>query len=118
MKEAIDEASVYCMKHDIMKDYLIKHRNEVRDVLLTEFNANKQREMDRRDAREEGREEGRIGERIDFVIKKVKKGQNLEEISNALEIPPEELESIYQVVLEEAPEFNVEKIYRKILDGR
>ena len=87
-------------------------------MLLTEFNANKQREMDRRDAREEGREEGRIGERIDFVIKKVKKGQNLEEISNALEIPPEELESIYQVVLEEAPEFNVEKIYRKILDGR
>lgn len=118
LKEAIDEASVYCIKHDIMKDYLIKHRNEVRDVLLTEFNANKQREMDRRDAREEGREEGRIGERIDFVIKKVKKGQNLEEISNALEIPPEELESIYQVVLEEAPEFNVEKIYRKILDGR
>lgn len=114
LKEAIDEASVYCIKHDIMKDYLIKHRNEVRDVLLTEFNANKQREMDRRDAREEGR----IEERIDFVIKKVKKGQNLEEISNALEIPPEELESIYQVVLEEAPEFNVEKIYRKILDGR
>ena len=114
LKEAIDEASVYCIKHDIMKDYLIKHRNEVRDVLLTEFNANKQREMDRRDAREEGR----IGERIDFVIKKVKKGQNLEEISNALEIPPEELESIYQVVLEEKPEFNVEKIYRKILEGR
>ena len=111
LKEAIDEASVYCIKHDIMKDYLIKHRNEVRDVLLTEFNAKKQREMDRR-------EEGRIGERIDFVIKKVKKGQNLEEISNALEIPPEELESIYQVVLEEAPEFNVEKIYRKILEGR
>lgn len=24
----------------------------------------------------------------------------------------------YQVVLEEAPEFNVEKIYRKILEGR
>ena len=114
LKEAIDEASVYCIKHDIMKDYLIKHRNEVRDVLLTEFNAKKQREMDRRDAREEGR----IGERIDFVIKKVKKGQNLEEISNALEIPPEELESIYQVVLEEAPKSNVEKIYRKILEGR
>ena len=55
LKEAIDEASVYCMKHDIMKDYLIKHRHEVRDVFLTEFDANKQREMDRRDAREEGR---------------------------------------------------------------
>ena len=80
LKEAIDEASVYCIKHDIMKDYLIKHRNEVRDVLLTEFNAKKQREMDRRDAREEGR----IGERIDFVINKVNKGQNLLEISNSL----------------------------------
>ena len=117
LKEAIDEASVYCIKHDIMKDYLIKHRNEVRDVLLTEFNAKKQREMDRRDAREEGR----IGERIDFVIKNCLVGSEMcirDRISNALEIPPEELESIYQVVLEEAPKFNVEKIYRKILEGR
>lgn len=37
---------------------LIKNRNEVRRVFLTEFDAKKQRELDRRDAREEGREEG------------------------------------------------------------
>ena len=30
LKEAIDEASVYCMKHDIMKDYLIKHSLQIK----------------------------------------------------------------------------------------
>lgn len=119
LKEAIDEASVYCIKHDIMKDYLIKHRNEVRDVLLTEFNAKKQREMDRRDAREEGRiegnAEGREAEIIEFVIKKVKRGQTLEQIADMLEKNPEKIEDIYHAVIEAAPEYDLEKIQERVL---
>lgn len=119
LKEAIDEASVYCIKHDIMKDYLIKHRNEVRDVLLTEFNAKKQREMDRRDAREEGRiegnAEGREAEIIEFVIKKVKRGQTLEQIADMLEKSPEKIEDIYHAVIEAAPEYDLEKIQERVL---
>lgn len=48
----------YENKHDILKDFLSKHRNEVTKVLLTEYDARKQRKMDIRDAREEGRIEG------------------------------------------------------------
>lgn len=114
LKEAIDEASVYCIKHDIMKDYLIKHRNEVRDVLLTEFNAKKQREMDRRDAREEGNAEGREAEIIEFVIKKVKRGQTLEQIAGILEKDPEKIEDIYHAVIEAAPEYDLAKIQKRV----
>ena len=122
LKEAIDEASVYCIKHDIMKEYLIKHRNEVRDVLLTEFDAKKQREMDRRDAREEGRIEGnaqgREAEQIDLIIKKVKKGQTLKQIADILEKGPEKIEDIYHAVIEAAPEYDMEKIQRRVSEKR
>lgn len=110
---------MYCIKHDIMKDYLIKHRNEVRDVLLTEFNAKKQREMDRRDAREEGRiegnAEGREAEIIEFVIKKVKRGQTLEQIADMLEKNPEKIEDIYHAVIGADPEYDLEKIQERVL---
>lgn len=59
LAEAVDEACRYCIEHDILRDFLIKHRNEVNHVILTEYNPKKQREMDRRDAREEGLSEGR-----------------------------------------------------------
>lgn len=59
LAEAVDAACQYCIEHDILKDFLIKHRSEVNHVILTEYNPKKQREMDRRDAREEGLSEGR-----------------------------------------------------------
>lgn len=55
--EAVDAACVYCIEHDILREFLLKNRNEVTKVLLTEYDAKKQRKMDMRDAREEGREE-------------------------------------------------------------
>jgi len=60
LPEAVDAACVYCIEHDILKEFLSKHRSEVTKVLLTEYDAKKQRKMDMRDAREEGRSEGRL----------------------------------------------------------
>jgi hypothetical protein len=59
LEEATDEACQYCIEHDILRNFLLKNRNEVRNVLLTEYNAKHQRKLDRRDARAEGRAEGR-----------------------------------------------------------
>lgn len=58
LPDAIDAACTYCIEHDILKDFLSKHRNEVTKVLLTEYDAKKQRKMDMKDAREDGLEEG------------------------------------------------------------
>ena len=83
-------------------------------MLLTEFNAKKQREMDRRDAREEGNAEGREAEIIEFVIKKVKRGQTLEQIADILEKDPEKIEAIYHAVIEAAPEYDLAKIQKRV----
>ncbi len=93
---------------------LIKNRNEVRRVFLTEFDAKKQRELDRRDAREEGRQESQIV----LLIKKIKKGQNLEQIADALETSPEELKEMYNAVIAAAPEYDVKKIYQMLVKQR
>ena len=58
LDEAIDKSSRYCIENDILKDYLIKNRNEVRKVLLTEYDVKKHMKLERIEAREEGREEG------------------------------------------------------------
>ena len=93
---------------------LIKNRNEVRRVFLTEFDAKKQRELDRRDAREEGRQESQIV----LLIKKIKKGQNLDQIADALETSPEELKEMYDAVIAAAPEYDVKKIYQMLVKQR
>ncbi len=122
MAQAVDDACVYCIQHDILREFLIKNRNEVRRVFLTEFDAKKQRELDRRDAREEGREEGRQEGRqesqIVLLIKKIKKGQNLEQIADALETSPEELKEMYEAVIAAAPEYDVKKIYQMLVKQR
>ena len=81
-------------------------------MFLTEFDAKKQRELDRRDAREEGRQEGRQESQIVLLIKKIKKGQNLEQIADALETSPEKLKEMYDAVIAAAPEYDVKKIYQ------
>ena len=58
LDEAIDKASRYCIENDILKDYLVKNRNEVRKVLLTEYDVKKHMKLERIEAREEGIEIG------------------------------------------------------------
>lgn len=60
LQTAVDRACVYCIEHDILREFLEKNRSEVMRVLLTEWNPKKQREMDIRDAREEGHSAGRM----------------------------------------------------------
>ena len=37
----MNESISYCIRHDILKDVLIKNRSEVRHMLLTEFDEKK-----------------------------------------------------------------------------
>lgn len=41
IEQAIDESISYCIRHDILKDVLLKNRSEVRHMLLTEFDEKK-----------------------------------------------------------------------------
>jgi predicted transposase YdaD len=73
----------------------LKNRNEVTNVLLTEYNAKHQRKLDRRDARAEGRAEGLTEGlsrgRAESIERMLRKGKSPEEIHDLLDYPMEEI---------------------------
>ena len=122
LEEAVDEAISKSLKEGVLKDLLKKNRAEVRNVVLTEYNE----ELHLKNVRECGYEEGydngydsgygsgldqgRMQNQIELVIKKVRKGQSLERIADALETSEDQLKEIYEAVVKAAPGFDFEKI--------
>ncbi len=54
--EAVDRASRECIEEGILKDFLLSHRAEVRDVILTEYDENLHMQVVAEEAQEEARE--------------------------------------------------------------
>jgi hypothetical protein len=112
LEEATDSACQYCIEHNVLREFLLKNRNEVRRVLLTEYNAKHQRKLDRRDAwedgreqgreegreqgREQGREEGREEDRKQIILKMYYKGYTLEQIADITDKQVEEVRTIIE----------------------
>ena len=118
LEKAVDEAISKSLKEGVLKDLLKKNRAEVRNVVLTEYNE----ELHLKNVRECGYEEGydngygsgldqgRMQNQIELVIKKVRKGQSLEQIADALETSEDQLKEIYETVVKAAPGYDFEKI--------
>jgi len=79
LEEGIKEAIKYCVKHDILKEFLEIHGSEVLNMILTEWNTEDAIAF----AREEGREEGREDERK-YFINLLDQGLSAEEIKQRL----------------------------------
>ena len=79
---------------------------------------------DLRESREEGIMEGRnVGKRegeaskvIEIVIKKYKKGCSVKETADMLEENPSVIEQIYDILRQNAPDYDVQKIYQSLLE--
>lgn len=94
LEDAVDAASEYCIEHDVLKDFLLKNRNEVRQLILTEYNEKKHLDNVKENAREEGREEGRKDERTDIAMKLRKKGVSLSTISEVTGLSVDEIQGL------------------------
>ena len=55
----MNESISYCIRHDILKDVLLKNRSEVRHMLLTEFDEKKFAKSMWKEGHESGYTEGR-----------------------------------------------------------
>ena len=67
------------------------------------------------DGRIEGKAEGETSQLILLVIRKLQKGKSVEETAKDLEEDVSVIEPIYNAVKASAPEYNVEKIYQKLV---
>ena len=54
--------------------------------------------------------------KIELIIKKYKKGCTAEETADMLEEPPSQIRQIYDAIGQCAPDYNVEKIYKRLSD--
>jgi hypothetical protein len=79
LEKAAKSAIIYCIKNNILKDYLEAHASEVLNMLLTEWNQDEYLEVACEEAREEGREEGR-----EEILKLFEQGLSVDEIKERL----------------------------------
>ena len=101
MKKAIDIA----IEKGILKEFLIRHSAEVRNMLTLEYNEEVAKRVEREEAMEEGRVAGRLeGERKErrkaeearklLIINNLRKGRPCDIVAEFLDVPIEEVEKI------------------------
>ena len=60
MEQAVETAIEYCIRHDILKDFLLKQRAEVVKMSIVEYDEEREIELNRRDEREIGEQIGKV----------------------------------------------------------
>ena len=118
VKLAVLEAMDECIEENILVDFFEQHREEVVEVSIYDYDEEKVRKtlVDEavEEAVEEAIRENRQQNMINLIIKKVKKEKTLETIASELEENVEDIKVLYDMVKEAAPEYDVDKIMKKL----
>ncbi|MBE5971559.1 MAG: hypothetical protein E7246_03425 [Lachnoclostridium sp.] len=67
LPDAIDQAVVHCIEHDILKGFLLRHQAEVTNMILKEFNLEEHIKSEKAYSFAEGHAEGQEMERKRFA---------------------------------------------------
>ena len=114
VKQAVLEAIDECMEENILVDFFEKHREEVVEVSIYDYDEEKVRKTLADEAREEGVTEGETLTKITLIIKKVEKSKSLPIIASELEEEEADIKSIYDAVVASAPDYDIEEIKAKL----
>jgi len=78
LEKGVRNAINYCIKKNILKEYLEAHGAEVYNMLLTEWNQDEAIEVAREEGWEDGLEEGMEKEKLTIAKNLISKGSTLE----------------------------------------
>lgn len=99
LTDAVEKSIDECIEEGVLADLLRRNRAEVYKASLYEYNEERQRMLDRRDAREDGKIEGKIEGKylmlIGVVRRKAQKGMKTGQIAEWLEV---EEDTIYRIM--------------------
>ena len=110
VKQAVLEAIDECMEENILVDFFEKHREEVVEVSIYDYDEEKVRKT----LADEAREEGEQLKVVLLIIKKVKKSKSLPTIASELEEEEADIRPIYDAVVASGPEYDIEEIKAKL----
>ena len=114
VKQAVLEAIDECMEENILVDFFEKHREEVVEVSIYDYDEEKVRKTLADEAREEGVAEGETLTKITLIIKKVEKSKSLPIIASELEEEEADIKPIYDAVVASAPDYDIGEIKSKL----
>ena len=114
VKQAVLEAIDECMEENILVDFFEKHREEVVEVSIYDYDEEKVRKTLADEAREEGVTEGETLTKITLIIKKVEKSKSLPIIASELEEEEADIKPLYDAVVASAPDYDIEEIKAKL----
>ena len=118
VKTAVTEAIDECVEENILVDFFEKHREEVVEVSIYDYDEEEVRMVVARDMAEEMAEElaekKELISKIKLVIKKVKKEKSVALIADELEEEESDIKPVYDAVIMSAPEYNVDDIIKEL----
>lgn len=109
-KEVEEEGNMSDVIKEIFADQFHKCEAEARAQGEAEGRAKGEAE-----GRVEGRAEGAASKMIEQIMKKYKKGCSVAETADMLEENPSVIEQIYDILRQNAPDYDVQKIYQLLL---
>ncbi len=99
---AIDKAIDDMPEDFLIREFLLAHKAEVKDMCLTEYNEAETMEMFREEGREQGREEGREETTVTHIKDIMESlGFGMEKTMSVLKIPAEKY-GMYRLLLEKS----------------
>lgn len=101
LEVAIEQAINHCIRENVLKDFLIQHREEVTHMMTMDYTFERRLELQREEAVEEGREEGMKEKLYELICKKLLKNKSLEQNAEELEEDPETIRPLYEQIKEE-----------------
>lgn len=119
-----------CIAEDILKEFLLERGEDVQKIMMFDLTYEKQMENAKREWYNDGVEEGRaegyssgiaegaVHHLVASVVKKVQKNKTLDQIADELEESVEDIQPIYDIVKEHAPEYDVDAITTEVLEAR
>ena len=109
---AVDMAVETCIREGILADFLKKHRAEVRQVILTEYNE----ELHIKSEKELARSEGRQQILVEMVCRKLRKGKTPECIAEELEEDIARIRQICDAAEVFAPEYDENAVFESLME--
>lgn len=94
VSEAVDRAIAECVQENILKEFLEKYQAEAKNVSIYEYDEERHLRQEREAAWEEGKEDTLI----EMIRKKLKKGNSIAEIADALELDEDEIQRLSEKI--------------------
>ena len=114
LEEAVRHAVDHCIKHDILKDFLLANKAEVVRMTLYEYDEELHKQTIRKESYEDGFDDGfgdgELTNLTKLVCRKLQKNKSPETIAEELEEDMDTIQHICDIATDFAPDYDVAKI--------